>query len=70
MVKNLNVKASVNPAPVKNEIMKNSEIRARAINKMTINSPFAVVQLKVKRLCLLDVILSSLGDTCFTFDLT
>ena len=33
MVKNLNAKASFNPTLVKNETIKNSEIRAKARNK-------------------------------------
>lgn len=62
MVKNLKAKASVSPATVKNETMKNSEIRARARNKTIVNSPFGAVHLKVKRvLRSLGVIISSLG---------
>lgn len=49
MVKNLNAKASFNPAPVKNETMKNSEIRARTRNKPIAVSPFGSLHVKVKR---------------------
>ena len=67
MVKNLNAKASVSPATVKNETMKSSEISARARNKTIVNSPFGAVQLKVKRfLCPLDVNIGSLGDVMFS----
>ena len=66
-MKNLNAKASFNPAPVKNETMKNSEIRAKERNKPKVNNPFGAVHLKVKRLRPLDlaILVPSVMLACF-----
>jgi len=57
MLKNLNAKASCNPAPAKNDIMKNSEIRAKTRNNPMVNSPLGAVQLKVESFFPLDVLI-------------